>query len=102
MGQSIPPIGPRTDKRTPYGRRCTNSSAPFGKAAIPRPAALLAATGGKAEAVRQLPIAFTRFAKRLGQAEDARAYNELITVGRASSSAATARTQTRDRFAGCG
>jgi len=40
---------------------------------------LLAALGGKAEAVRQLAYRLYTLCERLGQAEDARAYNELIT-----------------------
>jgi hypothetical protein len=35
--------------------------------------------GGKAEAVRQLAYRLYTLCERLGQAEDARAYNELIT-----------------------
>lgn len=41
--------------------------------------ALLVALGGKAEAVRQLAYRLYTLCERLGQAEDARAYNELIT-----------------------
>jgi putative DNA methylase len=41
--------------------------------------ALLATLGGKAEAVRQLAYRLYTLCERLGQAEDARAYNELIT-----------------------
>lgn len=40
---------------------------------------LLAALGGKAEAVRQLAYRLYTLCERLGLAEDARAYNELIT-----------------------
>jgi putative DNA methylase len=40
---------------------------------------LLAALGGKAESVRQLAYRLYTLCERLGQAEDARAYNELIT-----------------------
>jgi putative DNA methylase len=40
---------------------------------------LLARIGGKAEAVRQLAYRLYTVCERLGQAEDARAYNELIT-----------------------
>jgi putative DNA methylase len=35
--------------------------------------------GGKAEAVRQLAYRLYTLCERLGQAEDARAYNDLIT-----------------------
>ncbi len=41
--------------------------------------ALLALIGGKAESVRQLAYRLHTLCERLGQAEDARAYNELIT-----------------------
>jgi putative DNA methylase len=41
--------------------------------------ALLALLGGKAEAVRQLAYRLYTLCERLGQTEDARAYNELIT-----------------------
>ena len=41
--------------------------------------ALLATLDGKAEAVRQLAYRLYTLCERLGQAEDARAYNELIT-----------------------
>jgi putative DNA methylase len=41
--------------------------------------ALLAVLGGKTEAVRQLAYRLYTLCERLGQAEDARAYNELIT-----------------------
>jgi putative DNA methylase len=40
---------------------------------------LLALLGGKAEAVRQLAYRLYTLCERLGHAEDARAYNELIT-----------------------
>ncbi|MDP3921703.1 MAG: DUF1156 domain-containing protein [Candidatus Omnitrophota bacterium] len=40
---------------------------------------LLSLLGGKAEAVRQLAYRLYTLCERLGQAEDARAYNELIT-----------------------
>lgn len=40
---------------------------------------LLAALGGKAEAIRQLAYRLYTLCERLGQAEDARAYNDLIT-----------------------
>ncbi len=41
--------------------------------------AMLAIIGGKAESVRQLAYRLYTLCERLGQAEDARAYNELIT-----------------------
>jgi len=45
----------------------------------PASGALLSLLGGKAEAVRQLAYRLYTLCERLGQAEDARAYNELIT-----------------------
>mgnify|MGYP001302903097 CR=1 FL=1 len=52
--------------------------------------ALLAALGGKAEAVRQLAYRLYTLCERLGQAEDARAYNELITSWTGIETAASA------------
>lgn len=51
--------------------------------------ALLAVLGGKAEAVRQLAYRLYTVCERLGQAEDARAYNELITSWTGIESAAS-------------
>ena len=71
---------PRSDTRTPVWEalhqliRALKSNAGEGGAG-----ALLAALGGKAEAVRQLAYRLYTLCERLGQAEDARAYNELIT-----------------------
>ena len=45
----------------------------------PASGALLALLGGKVEAVRQLAYRLYTLCERLGQAEDARSYNELIT-----------------------
>jgi putative DNA methylase len=59
---------------------------------------LLAALGGKAEAVRQLAYRLYTLCERLGQAEDARAYNELITswTGIESAAAAAPKTAAQD------
>jgi len=71
---------PRTDKRTPVWEalhhliRALKSSDGEGGAG-----ALLVALGGKAEAVRQLAYRLYTLCERKGRAEDARAYNELIT-----------------------
>ena len=71
---------PSTDKRTPVWEalhhliRTLKSSDGEGGAG-----ALLAALGGKAEAVRQLAYRLYTLCEREGRAEDARAYNELIT-----------------------
>ena len=58
--------------------------------------ALLAALGGKAEAVRQLAYRLYTLCERLGQAEDARAYNELITSWTGIESAASSVPQPAD------
>jgi putative DNA methylase len=50
---------------------------------------LLAALGGKAEAVRQLAYRLYTLCERLGLAEDARAYNEFITSWTGIESAAS-------------
>jgi putative DNA methylase len=50
---------------------------------------LLAAIGGKAEAVRQLAYRLYTLCERLGLADDARAYNELITSWTGIESAAS-------------
>ncbi len=55
--------------------------------------ALLAALGGKAEAARQLAYRLYTLCERLGQAEDARAYNELITSWTGIESAAATALQ---------
>lgn len=51
--------------------------------------ALLASLGGKAEAVRQLAYRLYTLCERLGNAEDARGYNELITSWNGIESAAS-------------
>lgn len=51
---------------------------------------LLSLLGGKAEAVRQLAYRLYTLCERLGQAEDSRAYNELITSWTGIESAASA------------
>jgi len=71
---------PSTDKRTPVWEalhhliRALKSSDGEGGAG-----ALLAALGGKAEAVRQLAYRLYTLCERERRPEDARAYNELIT-----------------------
>jgi len=58
--------------------------------------ALLALLGGKAEAVRQLAYRLYTLCERLGQAEDARAYNELITSWTGIETAAAAAPKPTD------
>ena len=71
---------PRTDTRLPVWEALHHLiralKSPEGEGGA---GALLAALGGKAEAVRQLAYRLYTLCERLGQAEDARAYNELIT-----------------------
>jgi putative DNA methylase len=62
--------------------------------------ALLATLGGKAEAVRQLAYRLYTLCERLGQAEDARAYNELITSWTGIETAAAASKQASPRLPG--
>jgi putative DNA methylase len=59
--------------------------------------ALLALLGGKAEAVRQLAYRLYTLCERLGQAEDARAYNELITSWTGIESAAASAPKPADQ-----
>ena len=69
---------PRSDTRTPVWEALHQliRALKLGESAA---GSLLAALGGKAEAVRQLAYRLYTLCERLGQAEDARAYNELIT-----------------------
>lgn len=82
---------PSTDKRTPVWEalhhliRALKSSGGEGGAG-----AMFAALGGKAEAVRQLAYRLYTLCEREGRAEDARAYNELITSWTAIEAAASA------------
>jgi putative DNA methylase len=59
--------------------------------------ALLAALGGRAEAVRQLAYRLFTLCERLGQAEDARAYNEIITSWTGIESTATSAPMPTDQ-----
>ena len=70
---------PRTDKRMPVWEALHHLIRTFRQGGDSASGALLAALGGKAEAVRQLAYRLYTLCERLGQAEDARAYNELIT-----------------------
>ena len=70
---------PRTDKRTPVWEALHQLIRALKQGGDSASGALLAALGGKAEAVRQLAYRLYTLCERLGQAEDARAYNELIT-----------------------
>jgi len=70
---------PRTDKRTPVWEALHHLIRALKQGGESASGALLAALGGKAEAARQLAYRLYTLCERLGQAEDARAYNELIT-----------------------
>jgi putative DNA methylase len=70
---------PRTDKRTPVWEALHQLIRALKQGGESASGSLLAALGGKAEAVRQLAYRLYTLCERLGQAEDARAYNELIT-----------------------
>ena len=70
---------PRTDKRTPVWEALHQLIRALKQGGDTASGTLLAALGGKAEAVRQLAYRLYTLCERLGQAEDARAYNELIT-----------------------
>jgi putative DNA methylase len=81
---------PRTDKRTPVWEALHQLIRALKQGGESASGALLAALGGKAEAVRQLAYRLYTLCERLGQAEDARAYNELITSWTGIESAAVA------------
>lgn len=70
---------PKTDKRMPVWEALHQLIRALKQGGESASGALLAALGGKAEAVRQLAYRLYTLCERLGQAEDARAYNELIT-----------------------
>lgn len=70
---------PRTDTRMPVWEALHQLIRALKQGGESASGALLAALGGKAEAVRQLAYRLYTLCERLGQAEDARAYNELIT-----------------------
>ena len=70
---------PRTDTRTPVWEAMHQLIRAMKQGGESASGALLAALGGKAEAVRQLAYRLYTLCERQGRAEDARAYNELIT-----------------------
>jgi putative DNA methylase len=88
---------PRTDKRTPVWEALHQliRALKLGESAA---GSLLAALGGKAEAVRQLAYRLYTLCERLGQAEDARAYNELITSWTGIETAAATAPKPTDGF----
>ena len=88
---------PRTDKRTPVWEALHQLIRALRQGGDSASGALLAALGGKAEAVRQLAYRLYTLCERLGQAEDARAYNELITSWTGIESAAAAAPRPADQ-----
>ncbi|MCX7164774.1 MAG: DUF1156 domain-containing protein [Rhodocyclales bacterium] len=70
---------PRTDTRTPVWEALHQLIRALKQGGDSASGALLASLGGKAEAIRQLAYRLYTLCERLGKAEDARAYNDLIT-----------------------
>jgi putative DNA methylase len=93
---------PRTDTRTPVWEALHQLIRALRQGGESASGALLAALGGKAEAVRQLAYRLYTLCERLGQAEDARAYNELITswTGIESAAATAPRPATSQNLPG--
>ena len=81
---------PRTDKRTPIWEALHQLIRALKQGGESASGAILSALGGKAEAVRQLAYRLYTLCERLGKAEDARGYNELITSWTGIESAASA------------
>lgn len=88
---------PRTDTRTPVWEALHQLIRALKQGGESASGALLAALGGKAEAVRQLAYRLYTLCERLGKAEDARAYNELITSWTSIESAANSVPKPADR-----
>jgi putative DNA methylase len=89
---------PRTDTRTPVWEALHQLIRALKQGGESASGALLAALGGKAEAVRQLAYRLYTLCERLGQAEDARAYNELITSWTGIESAAATAPKPADGY----
>ncbi|MEY2536446.1 MAG: putative methylase [Verrucomicrobiota bacterium] len=88
---------PRTDTRTPVWEALHQLIRAYRRGGDSASGALLAALGGKMEAVRQLSYRLYTLCERLGQAEDARAYNELITGWSGIESAASTASKPADQ-----
>jgi putative DNA methylase len=80
---------PNTDTRLPVWEALHQLIRALKQGGESASGALLGAIGGKAEAVRQLAYRLYTLCERLGLAEDARAYNELITSWTGIESAAS-------------
>jgi len=70
---------PRTDKRTPVWEALHQLIRAHKQGGDTSAGPILTALSGKAEAIRQLAYRLYTLCERQGRAEDARAYNELIT-----------------------
>jgi putative DNA methylase len=88
---------PRTDTRTPIWEALHQLIRALKQNGESGSGALLAVLGDKAENVRQLAYRMYTLCERLGQAEDARAYNELITSWSGIESAASNVSQPNER-----
>jgi putative DNA methylase len=89
---------PRTDTRLPVWEALHHLIRALKQGGDSASGALLAALGGKAEAVRQLAYRLYTLCERLGQAEDARAYNELITSWTGIETAASRKPEAQQDF----
>ena len=89
---------PRTDARLPVWEALHHLIRALKRGGDSASGALLAALGGKAEAVRQLAYRLYTLCERLGQAEDARAYNELITSWTGIETAASRKPEAQQDF----
>lgn len=87
---------PSTDIRTPVWEALHHLIRALKQDGEAASGALLALLSGKAEAVRQLAYRLYTLCERLGQAEDARVYNELITSWTGIESAAAIGPQSAD------
>ncbi len=87
---------PRTDTRTPVWEALHQLVRALKQGGEPASGALLVALSGKAEAVRQLAYRLYTLCERLGKAEDARPYNELITSWTGIESAAASISKPTD------
>jgi putative DNA methylase len=88
---------PRTDTRTAVWEALHQLIRALKQGGESASGALLAALPGKAEAARQLAYRLYTLCERLGQAEDARAYNELITSWTGIESAAASLSESAER-----
>jgi putative DNA methylase len=87
---------PRRDERMPVWEALHQLIRALKQGGESASGALLATLGGKAEPVRQLAYRLYTLCERLGQAEDGRAYNELITSWTGIESAAATASKPTD------